>query len=239
VQPVTDIKKISTGIHSIDTYLDGGISPETITLIYGEPETGKSTLTTQCAFNCATQGLKTLYIDCDNTFSPKRLAQIAVEKFDDIADKILLIKPLDFKEQTAVIDRISDYVAHNFGLIIIDTINSLYGAKFAEASNKTKAFSVNRELNRQMAILAQTTKIQKIPIIINSQVRNMFSDPYGNVKPAANRVLTFWADNILALKPAETKLIKVTIEKEHTKMTHHTCYIQIGERGISGTEFYE
>jgi RecA/RadA recombinase len=234
---VGGIKKILTGIDCIDI-IDGGISPETITLIYGEPETGKSTLTTQCAFNCAMHALKTLYIDCDNTFSPKRLAQIAGEKFDEIADKILLIKPIDFKEQTVVIDQINDYITCNFGLIVIDTINSLYGAKFAEAPNKTKAFSVNRELNRQMAILAQTAKIKKIPIIINSQVRNMFSDLSGGIKPAANRVLTFWADNIISLKPTETKIIKATIEKNHAKAVHITCHVQIGEKGISTTELY-
>jgi len=235
---VTDIKKILTGIDCIDT-IDNGITSETITLIYGEPETGKSTLTTQCAFNCATQGLKTLYIDCDNTFSSKRLAQIAAEKFDNIADKIILIKPKNFKEQTAVIDQINAYITPNFGLIVIDTINSLYGAKFAEAPNKTKAFSVNRELNRQMAILAQTSKIQKIPIMINSQVRTMFGDPSGSIKPAANRVLTFWADNIISLKPAETKIIKVTVEKNHSKMVHVICHAQINERGISTVKLYE
>ncbi|MCL1966151.1 MAG: AAA family ATPase [Candidatus Bathyarchaeota archaeon] len=237
---MVDTKKVLTGIDYIDN-IDNGINPETITLIYGEPETGKSTLTTQCAFNCATQNLKTLYIDCDNTFSSKRLAQIANEKLDNIADKILLIKPINFKEQTTLIDKIDAYITppHKFGLIVIDTINSLYGAKIAETQNKTIAFSVNRELNRQMAILAQTAKIQKIPIIINSQVRNIFSDPSGSVKPAANRVLTFWADNIISLKPAETKLVKVTIEKYHTKMMHITGYVQIGERGIFATEFYE
>jgi RecA/RadA recombinase len=236
---VVGIKKVLTGIDCIDT-IDGGIDSETITLIYGEPETGKSTLTTQCAFNCAMHGLKTLYIDCDNAFSPKRLAQIAAEKFDNVADKILLIKPIDFKEQTAVMDRINAYITpHNFGLIVIDTINSLYGAKFAEAKNKTRAFSVNRELNRQMAILAQTAKIQKIPIIINSQVRSIFNDHAGGIKPAANRVLTFWADNIISLKPVETKIIKVTIEKNHAKIVNITCYAQINERGISMVELYE
>jgi RecA/RadA recombinase len=233
-----DIKKILTGIDCIDT-IDGGITSETITLVYGEPETGKSTLTTQCAFNCAMQGLKVLYIDCDNTFSPKRLAQIAAENFDYIADKIILIKPKNFKEQTTVVEQINTYITHNFGLIIIDTINSLYGAKFAEAPNKTKAFSVNRELNRQMAILAQITKTQKIPIIINSQVRNIFSDPFAGIKPAANRVLTFWADNIISLKPTETKTIKITIEKNHAKTVHITCNAQINEKGISAIELYE
>ena len=88
-------------------------------------------------------------------------------------------------------DWIADYLTKNVGLIVVDTMNSLYGAKIAEASSKAKAFSVNRELNRQMAILAQTAKIQKIPVIITSQVRSMFSDPSGSVKPAANRVSNF------------------------------------------------
>lgn len=236
---MSGIKKVLTGIGCIDNALEGGISPETVTLIYGEPETGKSTLAVQCAFNCAMQDLKTLYVDCDNTFSSKRLAQIAAGKFEEIADRIILVKPLDFREQTAVIDRIGDYVTKNFGLIVIDTMNSLYGAKVAEAATKSKAFSVNRELNRQMAILAQTAKIQKIPIIITSQVRSMFSDPSGSVKPAANRVLTFWADNIIALKPTETKTIKATIEKNHANTVHVTCYVQIGERGISEATFHQ
>ena len=91
-----------------------------------------------------------------------------------VAEQIILVKPKDFREQTAVIDRIQDYTAKNFGLIVIDTFTSLYGAKVSESSGK--AFSVNRELNRQLAILAQTAKIRKIPVIITSQVRSVFDD---------------------------------------------------------------
>ena len=69
--------QISTGCNCIDSKIGGGINPETIMLIYGEPETGKSTFALQCAVHCALQKGKVLYIDCDNTFSTKRLAQIA------------------------------------------------------------------------------------------------------------------------------------------------------------------
>ena len=99
-----------------------------VSLIYGEPETGKTTLAMQCAVSCGLQNYKTLFVDCDNTFSTKRLSQLSGEKFYRIADQIILIKPKDFKEQTAVIDRIQEYTAKNFGLIIIDTFTSLYGA---------------------------------------------------------------------------------------------------------------
>ena len=195
------IKKILTGCSCIDSHLKGGISTESVTMIYGEPETGKTTLAMQCAVNCAMQGYKTLFVDCDNTFSAKRLSQVASGKFEEIANLIILIKPADFKEQTAVIDRISDYTAKNFGLVVIDTFNSLYRAKVAESSGK--AFGLSRELNRQLAILAQTTKTQKLPVIVTSQVRSVFNESYSDVAPVATRVLKFWADTIIAMKPTE------------------------------------
>ncbi len=228
---------INTGSQCIDSNIGGGISPESVTLIYGEPETGKTTLAIQCTVSCALQNYKTLFVDCDNTFSTKRLSQLSADKFDQIAEQVILIKPKDFREQMAVIDCIQDYTSKNFGLIIVDTFTSLYGAKVAESSGK--AFSVNRELNRQLAILAQTAKIRKIPVIIVSQVRSVFDDPNVSVAPVANRVLKFWADTIIAMKPIDyPQTIKVNLETRSNKQ-EVTCYLQIGETGIKDTEFRE
>jgi DNA repair protein RadB len=230
--------KISTGCSCINDNIGGGISPESISLIYGEAETGKTTLAIQCAIDCALQKLKIFFVDCDNTFSTKRLSQLSGNKFDQIAEKINLIKPKDFKEQMAVVDRIQDYTVRNFGLIIFDTFTSLYGAKVAEVSGK--AFSVNRELNRQLAILAQTAKIRKIPIIITSQVRAVFDEQNDTVAPVATRVLKFWADTIIAMKPSNyPQTIKVTLEQTRENPHQTTCYVQIGETGISDSEFHE
>ena len=229
--------KISTGCRCIDSNIGGGISPEMVSLIYGEPETGKTTLAMQCAVSCGLQNYKTLFVDCDNTFSTKRLSQLSGEKFDRIADQIILIKPKDFKEQTAVIDRIQEYTAKNFGLIIIDTFTSLYGAKVSETSGK--AFSVNRELNRQLAILAQTAKIRKIPVIITSQVRAVFDEQTGTVAPVANRVLKFWTDTVIALKPTMyPQTIMAVLEQTRENPKESTCYVQIGETGISDSEIH-
>jgi DNA repair protein RadB len=235
---ISVIKKILTGCSCIDSHLNGGISPESVTLIYGEPETGKTTLAMQCAVNCAMQNLKTLFVDCDNTFSPKRLSQVASGKFEEIADLIILIKPADFREQTAVIDRISEYTAKNFGLIVIDTLTSLYRAEVAESSGK--AFGPNRELNRQMAILSQTAKTQKMPVVITSQVHSVFDDPYVSVAPVATRVLKFWADTIIAMKPTENpQTIKAVLEKTHEKAQEATCHLRIDKTGIHDYPFHQ
>ncbi len=229
------IKKILTGCGCIDSNLKGGIAPARITLIYGEPETGKSTLAMQCAVNCAMHGYKTLFVDCDNTFSAKRLSQVASGKFKEIADLIILIKPMNFREQTAVIDKISEYTAKNFGLIVIDTLNSLYRAKIAESSGNT--FGINRELNRQLAILAQTSKTQKMPIVVTSQVRSVFNESYTNVAPVATRVLKFWADTIIFMKPTEnSQIIKAVLEKNGEAALD--CYLKIDETGIHDYPFH-
>jgi len=227
--------QISTGIRCIDEALGGGINPASITLIYGEPETGKSTLALQCAVYCALQNRKVLYVDCDNTFSANRLAQLSGSRFDEVAERIVLVKPRDFREQTALIDRIEDYTV-NVGLIIIDTFTSLYSAKAAESP---RAFGSNRELNRQLAVLAQTVKTKKIPLLMTSQVRSVISEESSSVRPVANRVLKFWADNILFLKPADLpQTIKATIEKAPKLTSQAICYVQIGERGIRDTQLH-
>jgi len=228
--------QIPTRCSCIDDCIGGGIKPQTITLIYGEPETGKTTLAMQLAVNCAIENKKVLFIDCDNTFSAKRLSQISGVFFDAIADRIVLVKPKNFQEQTFLIDNIQEYIT-NVGLIVIDTFTSLYSAKTAESKSKT--FEANRELNRQLALLAQTTKITKIPLVITSQVRSVISEQLSSVRPVATRVLKFWADNILSIKPTEyPNTLKVTVEKVQQFEQTGICYIQICESGIKDTQIH-
>ena len=215
--------------------MEGGITQESVTLFYGEAETGKSTLAMQCAINCAMQSLKTLYVDCDGTFSAKRLSQLAAGKFDEIAELIILVRPKDFREQTALVDRLAEYTVKNSGLVVFDTITSLYRVRVAESSGK--AFGLNRELNRQMAIIAQTARIKKIPMILVSQVRSVFGEIEGAVEPVGTRVLKFWADTIIAMKPTESpQVVKAVLEKPQ-RDREITCNLRIDSSGIHDYPF--
>jgi len=230
----TVLHKISTGCEAIDKILEGGIPQGSVNLIYGEAETGKTTLAIQCAINCARQGYKTLFVDCDGTFSARRLSQIASKDFKDIAELIILMKPNNFSEQALVIDRLTDYLTKSFGLLVIDTITSLYRVRIAEHPEKT--FKLNRELNTQMANLAQVAKTQKIAVLITSQVHSFFSANHVAIEPVATRVLKFWADTIIAMKPTEnSRIIKAILEKNPKKIQPLTCHLKIEETGIIST----
>ncbi|MEM3608870.1 MAG: ATPase domain-containing protein [Candidatus Bathyarchaeia archaeon] len=233
---MTLLPNIPTGCKSIDNALGGGIPPESVSLIYGEAETGKTTLSIQCAVNCAEMGYKTLFVDCDATFSAHRLSQIASGGLNKIAEYILLMKPSNFHEQGVVIDHMAEYITKNFGLVIFDTITSLYRSEVSEHPEKT--FKLNRELNRQVAALAQVAKTHKIAVLMTSQVRSVINDIYAEVEPVGTRVLKFWADTIIAMKPTEnSKIIKVLLEKTPKETSRKsqplTCYLRIDEKGIS------
>ncbi|MEM3090186.1 MAG: AAA family ATPase [Candidatus Bathyarchaeia archaeon] len=225
------LHKIPTGCKILDEALEGGFAIGEVSLIYGEAETAKTTLAIQCAVSCARQGCKTFYMDCDGTFSGRRLSQIASKETDKVAEFIVLARPNSFKEQALIIDQLANYITKGFGLVVVDTLTFLYRVEVAE--NPDNTFNLNRELNRQMALLAQIAKTQKVAVLVISQVRSIFDETFVDVEPVATRVLKFWANTIVAMKPTENpKVVKVTIEKKEKMTKPFSCYAEISEKGL-------
>ena len=224
-------RTVPTGCNGLDRLLSGGLHPGSVTLIYGEAETGKTSLAIQCAVNATRMGYKVIFINPDASFNPRRLAQIASHDLNEVAPKITLIQPTTFQEQTLAIDRLDQYLTPQVGLIVVDTITSLYRAEFDKSKQKT--FNMNRELGRQLAILAQIAKTRKIATLITSQVRSVFLEGLVAVEPVATRVVKFWSDTVLNMRPADHKnTIKVLLEKHAQRPDRVNCYISIEENGV-------
>jgi DNA repair protein RadB len=226
---------IPTGCGSLDRLLHGGISTNEISLVYGEAETGKTCLAVQCAVNTARLGSKTIFIDSEGTFSSKRLSQIAHHDLKEVSPMITLVKPSTFKEQSLVVDRLEEYLTSTVGLVIIDTITSLYRAEMSEEKETT--FELNRELGRQLACLAQIAKTKKVAVLITSQVRSTFIEGSGEIEPVATRVLRFWSDTVLNLKPtSQRNALKAVLEKHSERKCPVECYLSIEEAGVCDYE---
>jgi len=203
--------RIPTGCNAIDGILEGGLPPGSVTLMYGEAETGKTTLAIQCAVNVARLGYKTLFIDSDNTFAPERLSQIAKIDLEDVSASIILVRPSSFGEQGTVIDSLERYLTEKFGLVTVDTITSLYRSELGTAK---ESFALNRELNRQVASLAQMAKTRGISVLLTSQVRSVLESDVAEVAPIGTRVLEFWSDFVLSLKlTAQRNVVLACVEK--------------------------
>jgi len=215
----------------------GGLDVASLTLIYGEAETGKTTIAMQCSANCAKNGYKTMFIDSERTFSSRRLSQIAPDNYNEISELIILVRPEDFREQTALVDHLTDYLNKNFKLVVFDTITSLYRLRIAESPSKT--FELNRELNRQLAVLAQTAKTQKIGVLLTSQVHAVFDGSPISIEPVATRVLKFWADTVLALKLTDNpSIIRAEVEKNPAKLVSTKYELRIEQTGVHDNPFH-
>jgi DNA repair protein RadB len=221
---------IPTGCDSLDRLLNGGLPIDGVSLVYGEAETGKSSLAVQCAVNTARMDFKTLFIDSDGTFSTRRLSQIAYYDSENVSPLITLVKPTTFEEQATAIDNLDAYITEKVGLVVVDTITSLYSAKLGDSR---ETFALNRELNRQVACLAQIAKTHKVAALILSQVRSVFAETHVSIEPVATRVLKFWSDVVLNLKHAgQPRVIKALLEKRPKRKSPASCYLLIESSGI-------
>jgi DNA repair protein RadB len=222
---------IPTGCISLDKLLGGGFPTDSVSLIYGEAETGKTSLAVQCAVNCARRGVKSLFIDTDGTFSYERLSQIAEYDYRKISPFLIIIRPTTFQEQSRAIDQLEKVITNKFGLIVVDTITSLYRV---ELDDTEETYAANRELNRQLAVLTQIVKTCGVTALVISQVRSV---PFGEtveMKPVATRVLNYWSDTILDTKrTGQTRVIKVLREKHPKIKGTGFIYVNIESTGIT------
>ncbi len=225
-------RAIPTGCASLDALLQGGLPIGALALAYGEPETGKTTLAIQCAVNCARMGLKALFVDSDHTFSARRLLQIA-QGDEEALQSIALLRPKDFKEQSSVVDKLESLLTEGFGLIVFDTITSLYRSELSE--DVKRVFSLNRELNRQMAYLAQVAKSHGVAVLVNSQVRSVVREGLGRaeVEPVATRALKFWPDVRLRLELIKRpRVVRAVLEKPLGLEGPKSCLLRMEETGL-------
>lgn len=221
---------IQTGCISLDKLLGGGFPTRSLSLIYGEAETGKTSLSIQCVVNCARKGFKSLIIDNDGTFSYERLSQIAEYDYERISPLIIIIRPNTFQEQTTAIDQLEMIINKKFGLIILDTLTSLY---CVETDSKKGTFAVNRELNRQLAVLTQIAKTLDLAVIINSQVRSFPIKEKIELKPVAMRVQNFWSDIVIDMrKTGQTGVVQVLREKHPMIKGKGAIYVRLDKTGI-------
>jgi len=223
---------VTTNSFCLNRIMGGGLPKGQITLVYGTSNTGKTTLALQCATSASRENQKVLYVDCENSFSPERLAQIAVQDLQDVSSRIFVFKLQSFREQSLLIEEVERYVSKNVVLIVVDTITSLYRL---ELKNPELVFSSNRSINRQLAYLTQTAKAFDVAVLITSQVHNTIqADAPPLIEPVATRVLKFWSQNILQFTENPKPSVRSVIVEKHSELSRvgASCLILLDKTGI-------
>lgn len=235
------VKKISAGSFDLNKWLYGGYEKGIITMIAGPPASGKTNFVLLASCSQAKKGNKVIFIDTEGGFSSERVRQIVGEKYKEILKNILLLNPTNFNEQKKIFMKLLDKIKkENVGLIVVDGMAMLYRLKLGNTvklKDENKIKEVNREVARQMRILAEISRKQNIPILITNQVYHGFlseEEWKKGIKPEANIVggdlFKYWSKAIIELKNENGK--KRAILLKHRSMPKKELSFEIRDKGI-------
>jgi len=224
--------RISTGCVTLDKLLHGGYGRGEVTLVYGEAATGKTTTIIQTAVSTAQMGLKTLYIDSDHSFTQQRFQQISAANPQGISQLIMVFLPETFSEQRQIVESLESYITPSLGLVVVDSISSLYRAEF---STSDSIFSLNRDLSRQVAYLDGLSSSHGLACVVTSQVHARLKPPAGDIEPVARRTLFHFPRTIIRLRNTPKSNVKECVLERFagSEASRASCLVALGEKGLT------
>jgi RecA/RadA recombinase len=220
------------GCAGLDRLLSGGFMRGDIALVYGEAATGKTTTVIQAAVCAARLGLKVIYIDSDHSFTQQRFGQIAGGQSSEISQLITLFLPETFSEQRTMLQSLENYVTPSLGMVIVDSMSSLYRAAF---SDKASIFNLNRDLSRQVAYLSELSSSHKIASILTSQVHSRLAPPIADIEPVARRTLFHFPRTILRIRNTPKAGVReFVLERiDGSDTGRRSCLVGLEEGGLA------
>lgn len=141
----SDHAAMSTGLAEVDRVLSGGLVPGSVTLLGGEPGTGKSTLLLQVAAGMARAGGKILYASAEE--SPQQI-RLRAERLGAVEANLWLAGVLDVATLIAEVNRLDP------DLVIVDSIQTIHDTELGSASGSVGQV---RHCTAQLVALAKST----------------------------------------------------------------------------------
>ncbi|HLC87375.1 MAG TPA: DNA repair and recombination protein RadB [Candidatus Nanoarchaeia archaeon] len=235
------VEKISTGSYDFNKWLYGGYECDTVTMIAGPPGSGKTNFAILVACSQAKNGNKVIFVDTEGGFSVDRVKQIVGENYKNILEKILLLNPVSFEDQKKAFVNLRNRVKEGqIGVIIIDSIAMLYRLELGDAVKSRKGENIhetNREVARQMTVLAEIARKKKIPVIITNQVYEDFLS-LEDIKNGTERttnivggtIFKYWCKCIIELKNNKNKRCALLLK--HRSLPQKELSFEIKNKGV-------
>jgi DNA repair protein RadB len=214
-------ERVSTGAPVFDELLEGGFDSGVITTIYGPAGSGK---TTTCLMAALCGKKKVIFMDSEGGFSLSRLKQLSKD-YKDALDRIFVLRPANFEQQKQAIEQIKKLSSAKIGLIICDTISSLYRV---ERGNDNK--ELNRELGKQVGALLEIAREKNIPVILTNQVYADFENQH-DIKMVGGDLISYSSKCLIELKVLANGVRKATIKK-HRSLPEKETIFKIVEKGF-------
>lgn len=236
-----NIKKIAIGMDAIDNLFGGGLHPESLYEIYGEFGSGKTQFAlTACAVVLANGG-HVIWLDCEDTFKPKRLVQILVarglvadeEEAKELLNNMIIRHVPNTEDYELEEGKLTDYlVKQRAELIVIDGIIGQYAEEYLGRGTLS---SRQNKLRRVMTHLKNICYYFSNVVLFTNQVQTdpsiMFGDP---TKPIGGNVVGHASTYRIYFKKQGKKRIARMVDSPKDDLIE--CQYALTEKGIDTPE---
>jgi DNA repair protein RadA/Sms len=113
-----------TGLAEVDRVLSGGLVPGSVTVLGGEPGTGKSTLVLQIMSGIAGGGATTLYVSAEES---KQQVRLRAERLGTLRPKLWLVAETSLTNVIGHLDEVRPEV------LVIDSIQTIFDPELSSA----------------------------------------------------------------------------------------------------------
>lgn len=235
------LNRVSTGSYDLNKWLFGGYEKGVISMIVGPPGSGKTNFAILTACSQAKKGNKVLFMDTEGGFSVERVKQIVGEGYKDILKNIIILEATCFEEQKKNLEKLVNKIKNkDVSMIVVDGMAMLYRLELGDAVKSGEDFNikqVNREMAKQMRVLAEIARKENLPVIITNQVYGSFLTDE-EIKKGAERVmnivggdlLKYWSKCIIELKVDKGRRRAVLLK--HRCLGNKSLIFEIRNEGI-------
>jgi len=221
-----ELNKISSGSVVLDELLDGGYEKDVVTIVYGPGGSGKTNVCILAAVGVA-RSKKVIFVDTEGNFSVERLKQVC-PYYRDVIKNMVFLNPTSFKGQMKAFEKLKEIVDDKIGMIIVDTIGSLYRLELGKGDN---VYDINRELGQQLSYLTEIARKKKIPVLITNQVYSRV-DSSNRVVMVGGDIVQYGTKCIIELKKGH-KNRRIAILKKHRSISEgKETLFEITDNGI-------
>ncbi len=235
--------KISAGSYDLNKFLYGGYEKDIITTIYGPAGSGKTNFCLLAAISQAKKENKVLFIDSEGGFSAERVSQLVLEvELEKVLENIIVLQVTNFDEQKKVFSSLMNKIKgkEKIGLIVVDGMTMLYRLELGEAikeKSEEKIRNINRELAKQMRILAEIARKKNIPVIATNQVYSEFlsdeetkAGKKAGVRMVGGDILKYWSKCIIELEKKGNR--RRVILRKHRSLPEKSMSFEIINKGV-------
>jgi DNA repair protein RadA len=215
-------ERIATKCTEVDELFSGGLTPESVYEVYGEFGCGKTQFCLSLTAEVIAKGDKVIWIDCEDTFRPRRLDEILVARElcteEEVMDKLDNIKYFytpNSEQLMGTVDSLSDVMMELKPKLVI--LDGSIGQFREEYLGRGTLAERQNQLARLMTHLKNISFYFRCVVIFTNQVQSdpsvMFGDP---VKPIGGNIVAHASTyRIYFKKSGKKRIARMVDSPEH------------------------